>query len=376
MSHLIRTCSETVEILLVQNHIQVPLFDMTIAVWFPSSFKDDYSITRQFIVETLLSVILQHSDQKFLLITDTVPQKSIPKNTEIVLMKRIPKNHLLKKIWWDVRLPAILNRAKADIFISFENRCSLSTSIPQSILIQPTERIKRVFIKKAQLVFVLSEAMRNQLKKNQDLQDKYVTTIYPFALKRFKMADDKEKEQLKAELSDWKEFFLCTSHFSRKADFIELLKSFSHFKKRQQSSFKLLLLTESNSLFEQSLSSYKYRSDVKFIGTRNDPARIIASAYAVVLPFNTNEDVIAALNAMQAGVPVIATKNSVVSEIARDAILCAEDGVNDIGDKMMQLYRDENFRSLLIEKGKSLTRTFTQEETVEKLWQSIMNALQ
>ncbi|HET6767576.1 MAG TPA: glycosyltransferase [Chitinophagaceae bacterium] len=291
-------------------------------------------------------------------------------------MKRIPKNHLLKKIWWDVRLPAILNRTKADIFISFENRCSLSTSIPQSILIQPTERIKRVFIKKAQLVFVLSEAMRNQLKKNHDLQDKYVTTIYPFALKRFKMADEKEKEQIKAELSDGKEFFLCTSHFSRKEDFIELLKSFSHFKKRQRSSFKLLLLTESNSFFEQSLSSYKYRSDVKFIGKRNDPARIIASAYAVVLPFNTNEDVIAALNAMQSGVPVIATKNSLISEIAGDAILCAEEGVNDIGDKMMQLYRDENFRSLLIEKGKSLNRTFTREKSIEKLWQSIMNALQ
>lgn len=273
-------------------------------------------------------------------------------------------------------MPAILKKIKTDFFISFENRCSLTVSIPQSILIQPMEAIKPAFIKKAQLIFVLNESTRNLLKKDHYVQDKKIATLYPFAFKGFKMADDREKEDIKAEHSDGKEFFLYNSHFSRKEDLIELLKSFSHFKKRQQSSFKLLLLTESNSFFERSLSSYKYRSDVKFIGTKNDPAMITASAYAVVLPFNTNEDMMAALNSMQSGVPVIATKNSVISEMAGDAILYAEKGVNDIGDKMMQLYKDENYRSSLIEKGRSLAAVFTQEQTAERLWQSIIKGLQ
>lgn len=349
---------------------------MTIAVWSPSLFKEESSNFRQFIVETFLYIILRHPDEKFFIITDTAPQDSYPKNAEVLRVRPIPKNALLKKIWWDVRMPAILKKLKTDLFISFENRCSLTASIPQSILIKPTETIKPAFIKKAQLVFVLIESMRNQLKKNHDVADKKISTIYPFASKRFKKADDKEKEQIKAEHSDGKEFFLYSSHFSRKEDLIELLKSFSHFKKRQQSSFKLLLLTESNSFFEKSLSSYKYRSDVKFIGKKNDPAMITASAYAVVLPFNTSEDLIAALNSMQSGVPVIATKNSIIGEMAGDAVLYAENGVNGIGDKMMLLYQDENYRSSLIEKGKSLAATFTPEKTAERLWHSIMKGLQ
>jgi glycosyltransferase involved in cell wall biosynthesis len=349
---------------------------MTIAVWSPSLFKEDYSNFRQFIVETFFSFVSHHPDKKFFIVTDTVRQKSFPKNTEVVLVRPGPTNALLKQIWWDVKFPGILKKIKADLFISFENRCSLAASIPQSIVIQPTEKIKPAFIKKAQLVFVLNESMRNQLRKNLDVQDKKIKIIHPFASKRFKMADDKEKEHIKAAHSDGKEFFLYNSHFARKEDLIELLKSFSHFKKRQQSGFKLLLLTESNSFFEKSLSSYKYRGDVKFIEKKNDPVMITASAYAVILPFNTDEDMIAALNSMQSGIPVIATKNSTVSEMAGDAILSADKGVNDIGDKMMQLYKDENYRALLIEKGRSLAATFTQEKTTEGLWQSIMKALQ
>ena len=349
---------------------------MTIAVWSPSLFKEENYNSSQFVVETFLSIIAQHPDKKFFIITDTAPQKSFPKNTEILFVKPSPKNALLKKIWWEVRIPAILKKIKADFFISFENRCSLAASIPQSILIETIKTIKPAVIKKARLVFVLNESTKNQLKKNHNVPDKKISTIYPFASKRFNMADDKEKEHIKAKHSDGKEFFLYSSQFSRKEDLIELLKSFSHFKKRQQSSFKLLLLTESNSFFEKSLSSYKYRSDVKFIGKKNDPARITASAYAVVLPFNTNEDLIAALNSMQSGVPVIATKNSVISEMAGDAVLSAQKGVNDIGDKMMLLYKDENYRSSLIEKGKLLAATFTQEKTAEMLWQSIMKGLQ
>ena len=348
---------------------------MTIAVWSPSLWAEEYSNSGHFIVETFLSLVLRHPDKKFFIITATAPRNSFPKNTETLFVKPMPRIALLKKIWWDARMPAILKENKTDLFLSFENRCSLTASIPQSILIQPGETIKPAFIKKAQLVFVLNESLRNQLKTNFDVQDKKITTISPFASRRFNVADEKEKEYIKAEHSDGKEFFLYSSDFPRKEDLIELLKSFSHFKKRQQSSFKLLLLTDSNSFFEKSLSSYKYRSDVKFIGKKHDPAMITASAYGVVLPFNNNEDMIAALNSMRSGVPVIATKNSVISEMAGDAVLYAEKEVNDIGDKMMQLYKDENYRSSLIEKGKSLAATFTQEKTAEQLWQSIIKSL-
>ena len=346
---------------------------MTIAVWVPSS---DFTNSGQFIVETLLSFTKQHPGNKFFIITETKSEDIFPGNTENIVFKPQPENALLKKIWWDVRLPSILRKIKADFFISFENRCSLAVSIPQSILIQPVEKIKPSFIKTAELIFVLSESLKSQLIEKYKVPDKKIAIIIPFAGKNFKAATAKEKDHIRSAYSDGKEFFLCSSPFSRREDLIELLKSFSHFKKKQQSSFNLLLLTGSNSFFEKSLSTYKYRSDIKFVSTKNDRAAITAAAYAVLVPFDSNDDMFTALNSMRSGVPVIAKKNTVISEVAGDAVLYAEEEVKDVGDKMMLLYKDETYRSFLIEKGRSLAATLTPEKTAELLWQSIMKSLQ
>ena len=78
---------------------------------------------------------------------------------------------------------------------------------------------------------------------------------------------------------------------------------------------------------------------------------------------------------MRSGVPVIALKSSVVNEVAEDAVLYAETGApKDIGEKMMQVYTDENYRFKLIEKGKKIAAAYTDEKAAEVLWQSILRS--
>ena len=226
---------------------------------------------------------------------------------------------------------------------------------------------------------VPNELMKKKLIEKFEIGEEKIAVIYPSANKMFEPINEQEKEAIKNKYSEGKEFFLFNSIFPEQEDFIDLLKSFSHFKKRQQSSFKLLVIASSNSFFEKSLESYKYRNDVKFIDIKDKPeeALIIASAYAVVLPFNTNEDMIAALNATRSGVPVIAVKNSIINEVFGDAALYSEtEATKDIGEKMMQVYTDENYRSRLIEKGKQVAGTYTSEKAAELLWQSIIKALE
>jgi glycosyltransferase involved in cell wall biosynthesis len=103
---------------------------------------------------------------------------------------------------------------------------------------------------------------------------------------------------------------------------------------------------------------------------------ITGAAYAVISPFHSSQDIMIALNAMQSGVPVIATQSSAIKEVAADAAVYAEEGsIKDMGERMMQLYIDENFRSGLIAKGKATAETFTSEKATELLWQSIMKVL-
>ena len=360
--------------------LRLPLFRMNIAAYFPFSLRVELSDMQSFIVETFFLLVKQHSDHRFIIITDEKPteQFSTYSNTEIIVVKPISKNALLKRIWWNVKLPVVLKKVKADLFISFHNACSSTGSVPQSMLIQDIEETSKTHIKKAQLLLVTNNLMKKELIGKHGVSEKKITIVYPSANRMFEPINEEEKVIIKNKYSEGKEYFLFNSIFSREEDIIDLLKSFSHFKRRQQSNFKLFLTTPTNSFFEKSLVSYKYRNDVKFIDTndKREQVSITASAYAVVLPFNTNENLIVTLNTMRSGVPVIAVKNSVVNEVAEDAAIYAEaETTKDIGEKMIQVYTDESYRFKLIEKGKQVAATYTVEKAVQILWQSILKVL-
>lgn len=333
-----------------------------------------------FIVETFFLLAEQHSEHRLIIIADQKPaqQFSFCSNIEIILVKPLSKNPLLKKVWWDIKLPIILKKAKVDLFISFHNVCSLAAVIPQFMVIQNLGKTRKTHIKKAKLLVVPNKLMKRKLIEKFEIEEEKIAVIYPSASKRCEPISEQEKEAIKNKYSEGKEFFLFNSIFPGQNDFIDLLKSFSHFKKRQQSSFKLLVVASSNSFIEKSLEGYKYRNDVKVIDIEDKPgeALIIASAYAIVLPFNTNEDMTAALNASRSGVPVIAVKNSIIYEAFGEAALYSEsETTKDIGGKMMQVYTDENYRNRLIEKGKQVAGEYTNDKAAELLWQSIIKAL-
>ena len=337
--------------------------------------------SQSFIVETSFLLARLHSEHRFIIITDQRPgeQFSSYSNIKIIFVKPPLKNALFKKIWWDIKLPVALKKAKADLFISLYNACSSTVVIPQFIMIQNLEKTSKAHIKKARLLIVPNKLIEKKLIKKFGIGEEKIAVIYPSANKMSVPINEQKRETIKNKYSEGKEFFLFNSIFPLQKNFINLLKSFSHFKKRQQSSFKLLIIGSSDSFFEKSLESYKYKNDVRFveIKDKSEEALMIASAYAVVFPFNINEDMVTALNAMRLGVPVIAVKDSIINEAFGDAALYSEtEATKDIGEKMMQVYTNEGYRFRLIEKGKQVAGEFTGEKAAELLWQSIIKALE
>jgi len=362
----------------MHKSLQLPLFPMNIAVY---SRVLEQIKGSGFIVETFFLLAKQHPEHRFIIITDQKPAEpfSFYLNIEAFWVKPLSKNAVLRKIWWDIKLPALLKKVKADLFLSFHDACSLTAVIPQLLIIQDLERARKAYTKKAKLLVVSSRSMKKKLIEKFEIGEEKIAVVYPSVNKMYGTINEQEKEAVKNKYSEGKEFFLFNGIFPEQKDFIDLLKSFSHFKKRQQSSFQLLVFASSNSFFQKSLEGYKYRSDVKVIDIKDKPeeALITASAYAVVLPFNTNEDMIAGLNATRSGVPVIAVKNSIINETLGDAALYSEtDATKDVGEKMMQVYTNENYRARLIGKGKHLAGEYTSEKAAELLWQSIIKALE
>jgi len=81
------------------------------------------------------------------------------------------------------------------------------------------------------------------------------------------------------------------------------------------------------------------------------------------------------LEAMRSEVPVITSLNSSMQEIAGDAALYADPkNYQDIADKMMLLYKDEDLRKELVQKGKKIVTQYSWNRTADLLWQTILKA--
>ena len=132
-----------------------------------------------------------------------------------------------------------------------------------------------------------------------------------------------------------------------------------------------------NEEFLQLLQTYKYRDDVVLTGYLPDAevAMLTASAYAVVYPSVFEGFGVPVAEAMACAVPVLTTRGSAMEEVAQNAGLYFDAAnFNDIGEKLMLIYKDETLRKKLIENGRPLAPAFTWERTAALLWQCLVKA--
>jgi glycosyltransferase involved in cell wall biosynthesis len=313
-----------------------------------------------------------------------------------VIVKRMPARHpLLWKWWHDIKLPALLKKYKADVYVSFNGFCSLNTMIPQCVLLHDLSfAYDSSLIKKSHLFFYrkyLPKFLRNanaigcsSLYQKNEIINQYGTSkektevVYLYPDEKFRPINEDAKEQTRMKYTDGKNFFLHIISDDNQKNLIILLKAFSVFKKRQKSNWKLALIKETikNKSFEI-LETYKYRDDMVLLGNMTDEelVQLTASAYAFVDPFSWNGLTTDVLQAMKCNIPVIVCNEASLKELTGGAGLYADpNDEKDIADKMMLLYKDESFRNNLIDKEQAVAAGYSQSKTAEQLWRCISKA--
>jgi glycosyltransferase involved in cell wall biosynthesis len=350
-----------------------------------------------FLYEVLQRMTSNHPEHQFLFIFDRpYDDKFIFGENVIAVIAGPPARHpILWKWWYDIKVPALLKKHKADIFLSCDGFCSLTTKVPQCLVVHDLAFLHYPsFIKKSHLIFYkhftpkflekASTVATVSAFSKKDILDKYkiadekISIVYNAAKKIFQPADDIIKEETKNKFTDGKNYFVYTGAIHPRKNLINLLKAFSIFKKRQKSDWKLLLagrLAWKYDQFMKSLKAYKYREDVIMTGyvDETELVKITGSAYAMVYPSLWEGFGVPVLEAMCCSVPVITSTNSSMQEIAGDAALYADPASHqDIAEKMMLLYKDETLRNSLIEKGRQRSFQFNWDTTAELLWQALL----
>lgn len=352
-----------------------------------------------FIYETFKRIVKNNPQHQFVFIFDRPYDDGFvfAPNITPVLTGPPTRHPLLWKLWYDIKVPAVLRKVRADVFVSCDGFCSLGTKVPQCLVVHDLSFLHYPrFIKKSHLLYykrntprflakaagvtTVSAFSKEDIVRAYNVAETKIDIVYSAAKEIFKPVTTEVKKEIKERYTGGKEYFIYTGAIHPRKNLMNLLKAFSVFKKRQQTGMKLVLagrLAWKYESFTKSLETYKYRNDVVLTGyiEEQELAKLTGAAYAMVYPSLFEGFGVPVLEAMQCGVPVITSSGTSMQEIAGEgAVYANPENINEIAEKMMLIYKDENLKKQLVEKGKEIAAQYSWDKTAELLWNSILKA--
>lgn len=375
------------------------LLPMRIAINTRFLLRDSLEGYGYFLQETIRRITENHPEHHFLLIFDRAPQHGYtwPSNVQLTVAGPPARHPLLWKWWYDVRIPAVLRKFRADVFLSCDGFCSLRTSVPQCLVVHDLaflhypdgitrsqlyyyKRYTPKYLQKAAAVATVSQFSKADIIQQYRIPEEKVSVVYSAVKEIFRPLNEAEKAGFREKYTGGKEFFLYVGSIHPRKNLRALLKAFSVFKKRQQTSMKLVIagrIAWKSEAFTKDLSLYKYRDDVVLTGylPETELTGLTASAWCLVYPSLFEGFGVPVLEAMAAEVPAITTRGSAMEEIAGDAALYADSSnFEDIAEKMKLIYKDETLRRKLIDNGRRRKGLYSWEQTAELLWLAVEKA--
>lgn len=353
-----------------------------------------------FIHETFKRIVINHPEHEFIFLFDRPYEKEFvfAANVTPVVIGPPARHPILWKWWYDYKVTAALKKYKADVFVSAGGFLSLRTSVPQCVVVHDLSFLHYpsfirkshllylknqtpAFLKKAKRIATVSMFSKEDIIKHYAIDAGKIDVVYSAVKYGYSPVDAAARETIKERYADGKEYFIYVGAIHPRKNLMNLLKAFSIFKKRLKSNMQLIIagrLAWKFDEFTDGLKTYKYREDVKLLGylPQQELINLTGSAYALLYPSFFEGFGVPPLEAMNCGVPVIASAASSIPEICGDAALFVNpESIEDIADKMMALYKDEKLRNELIAKGYVQAKKYSWDITADLLWQSIDKTL-
>lgn len=362
--------------------------------------KDHLEGIGYFTKEVFERIANAHPEHKFYFLFDRpyADDLHLPNNVSPVVIGPPARHPLLWKYWFDVKVPAVLRKVKADLFVSTDGFCSLATRVPQLLLVHdlgflhyPTAYKKSNmlfyktytprFLKKAKAIATVSEYTKLDLVNQYAVEPGKIGVVYSAVKPSFRPLAEEEKNRVKDQYTGGNEFFIYAGAIQPRKNLVNLLKAFSLYKKRLKNNWKLVLtgrLAWKNQEFMDLMKTYKYRNDVVMTGyvDEEELVNLVGASYALVYPSYFEGFGVPVLEAMKAEVPALTSGKSSMEEIAGEAALYFDPHKpEDIAEKMMLIYKDEDLRRSLISKGKTVVIQYSWDRTAQLVWQQMIKAL-
>ena len=365
---------------------------MKIAINIPFYLLGSLDSGKEFNIELIKKIAISEPSHEFIIMQsgELIQINNLPGNISVLPIDGPGKNSIQWKLFYDYKIPSILKKNDVDLFLATDGICSLRTKIPQILFIQDLsflffpglfpslmaaffKRNTGKFLNKAFQIMTPSYFIKSQIISKYKTDPSKIQTLAQSPNPEFRIISWEEKEAVRQKYTEGKEFFLFAGTIHPANNLKQLLQAFSLFKKRQKTNTMLLIVGERGRLHEEFLESfkhYKLKNEVRII--EDLPAEelplVMGTANAFVDPSLYNGFGISVVKAMQSGVPVLASSKSAIPETAGDAAIFFDpENVNDLASQMMNIYKNENLRIEMVNKGLQKAKQFSINESANKI---------
>ena len=353
-----------------------------------------------FTFETLKRITQNHPQHQFIFIFDR------PYNEKFIFAKNItpvvigpPTRHpVLWYFWFEFRIPGILKKYKADLFLSPDGYLSLKTKTPQLAVIHDINFVHRPkdlpwlkakyynhffpkFARKATRIATVSNYSGKDITHSFTIDEEKIDVVYNGINTAYTPTPPDNQKATREKYTSGSEYFLFVGALHPRKNITGLLKAFDMFKMKDEKGIKLLIVggqMHKTGKISETYKNMQFKNDVVFTGRvpTSELHSILGAALALTfVPFFEGFG-IPVIEAMSAGVPVICSNTTSLPEVGGDAVIYVDpNNSGQISDAMNLLVGNSEKCSELIQKGFIQKEKFSWAKSAKLLWESIEKAI-
>ena len=354
-----------------------------------------------FTFETMKRITRSHPEHEFIFIFDRpyAEEFVFSDNVTPVVLSPQARHPFLFYLWFDHRIPQLLKRHHADLFVSPDGYLSLKTDVPQLAVMHDLSFLHRPqdlpwlkswyynyffprFAKKAARIATVSNYSKQDIANSFHIDASKIDVVHNGIKQNTIKLDDTATTTIRKRYSDGSPYFLYVGALHPRKNIQGLLQAYELFKPEDSNHVKLLIVGGEMHKTGGIADTYKmmrFSNEVVFTGRvpEEELQQLFAAALALVyVPFFEGFGM-PIIEAMNAGIPVICSDTTSMPDVGGDAVFYASpDNVLEIASAMKENSSNPDLREQLIIKGFKHKEKFSWDKTSSLLWRSIELALQ
>lgn len=353
-----------------------------------------------FTFETLKRITRDHPEHEFIFIFDRPYNKEfIFSNNVIPVIIGPPARHpFLFYLWFDLQIPRILRKYKADLFLSPDGYLSLNTKIKQLAAIHDINFVHRPkdlpwlkskyynyffprFAHRARRIITVSHYSKEDIVRSFRVDDDKIDVVYNGINSLYTPISENDKLRTKQKYTNGCDYFLFIGSLHPRKNICGLLRAYDAFRTSADHPVKLIItggeMFKTDDI-DRTYEGMRHKEDVIFTGriSSEELQQVLGAALCLTfVPFFEGFG-IPVIEAMSAGVPVICSNTTSLPEVGGNAVLYVDPFVvSQIRDAMIRMAEDDTLRQELIEKGFKQKEKFSWDKTAEMVWGSVQICL-